>query len=80
MTRQLFFAIILIGSGALLNSPASAQEWRCEDRAANCFGRCPDRIGAVGDDWKGRPSKCLRCDRQLIQCVSNANVRRHRYY
>ena len=80
MARQLLFAIILLSLGVLLNSPAPAQEWRCEDRAANCFGRCPDKIGAAGDDWNGRPSRCLRCDRQLIKCVINANLRRQRYY
>jgi hypothetical protein len=79
MTRQLFFAIILIGTGALLNAPAGAQQWQCEDRAANCFGRCPDKVGGVGD-WMGRQSKCLRCDWQLIKCVRNANMRRYGSY
>lgn len=78
MARQLFFAIILIGAGALLNSPAVAQEWRFEDRAANCLGRCTDRAAGISD-W-GSQGKCWRCDRQLIKCVSNANMRRQRLY
>ena len=81
MTRFLLLATAAIGFAMLINSPTEAvTQMQCEDRAANCFGRCPDKIGAVGDDWRGRPSKCLRCDRQLIQCVINANLRRHRYY
>ncbi len=43
MTRQLFFAIALIGIGGLLNSPAQAQPWQCEDNSSNCLGRCADR-------------------------------------
>lgn len=79
MTRQLSFAIILIGTGVLLNSPALAQEWRCEDRFANCLGRCTDKAGWAGD-WLGHQSKCLRCDWQVIKCVRNASMRRHRAY
>lgn len=79
MTRQVLFAITLIGAAALLNSPGEAQVWRCEDRAANCLGRCIDRMGGAGD-WLGHPSKCLRCDRRLIQCVRNANLRRYGSY
>jgi hypothetical protein len=80
MTRQLFFAITLIGTGVLLNSPAVAQEWQCEDKAANCLGGCIDKVGGAGDDWRGHQSKCLRCDRQLIKCVRNAIMRRHSSY
>ena len=79
MTRQLFFAIALMGTGVLLNSPAEAQVWPCEDRVANCLGRCTDRTGGAGD-WRGHQSKCLRCDWQLIRCVRNANMRRYSYY
>ena len=79
MTRHLFFAMTLIGTAVLINSPAQAQVWRCEDRAANCLGTCTDRTGGAGD-WKGHPSKCLRCDRQLIKCVNNANLRRYGSY
>ena len=67
MTRHLFFAIALIGTGAFLTSPAEAQKWQCEDRAANCIGRCTDRAAGISD-W-GRLDKCWRCDRRLIQCV-----------
>jgi hypothetical protein len=79
MTRQLFFAITLIGTGVLLNSPGEAQVWQCEDKAANCLGRCTDKAGGAGD-WEGHQSKCLRCDRQLIKCAGNANMRRHSSY
>ena len=75
MTRQLVFALTLLGSGLLLNTPGEAQQWRCEDQAANCLGRCLDRAGGAGD-WGGHQSKCLRCDRQLIRCVRNAISRR----
>ena len=54
MTRHLFFAIALIGTGAFLTSPAEAQKWQCEDRAANCIGQV-HRQGsgdqATGDAW-----------------------------
>jgi hypothetical protein len=53
MTRHLVFAITLIGAGLLLNSPGEAQQWRCEDQAANCLGRCADRAG--GSRRLGRP-------------------------
>ena len=79
MTRQLFFAIVLLGTGIALNSPAEAQVWPCEDRAANCIGRCSDRAGGAGD-WKGHQSKCLRCDWRLIKCVRNATLRRYHSY
>ena len=73
MTRHLFFAIALIGTGVLLNSPAAAQQWQCEDKNANCLGRCTDKAGGAGD-WGGHQSKCMRCDRQLIACY----IRRYR--
>jgi hypothetical protein len=78
MTRHLFFAIALIGAGAFLTSPAEAQKWQCEDRAANCIGRCTDRAAGISD-W-GRLDKCWRCDRRLIQCVRNASMRRYGSY
>jgi hypothetical protein len=78
MTRHLFFAIALIGTGVLLNPPAEAQQWQCEDRAANCLGGCTDRAAGISD-W-GHQGKCLRCDRQLIKCVRNANMRRYSSY
>ena len=79
MTRQLFFAITLIGTGVLLNSPAGAQQWQCEDKFANCLGRCTDKAGGAGD-WMGHQSKCSRCDWQVIKCYRNANMRRHSSY
>ena len=78
MTRHVFFAIALIGTGVLLNSPSEAQKWRCEDRAANCLGTCTDRAAGISD-W-GRLDKCWRCDRQVIKCMINANMRRYSYY
>ena len=78
MTRHLFFAITLIGTGMLLCSPAEAtrEDGNVRTRAANCLGRCADKAGGAGD-WGGHQSKCLkRCDRQLIRCVRNAISRR----
>jgi hypothetical protein len=70
MTRHFFFAITLMGTGVLLNSPGEATTaLQCEDRNANCIGRCADRTGGAGD-WGGRQNKCLPyCDRQLIRCT-----------
>jgi len=69
MARHLFFAISLIGTGVLLNSPAEAvTAFRCEDQAANCVGRCANPSGGVNDD------KCMRyCDRQVTRCLIRAN-------
>jgi hypothetical protein len=69
MTRHLFFAIIVIGTGVFLNSPAeAATALQCEDRAANCLGRCRDMAAGAGD-WKGRQNKCVpACVRQLMRC------------
>ena len=78
MTRHLVFAITLIAAGLFLNAPGAAQQWRCEDRGANCLGRCTDKAGGAGD-WGGRQSQCLRCDRRLIKCVSNATIRLTRH-
>ena len=40
MTRHLFFAITLIGTGVFLGLPAEAvTAARCEDQGANCIGR-----------------------------------------
>jgi hypothetical protein len=73
MTRHLFFAINLIGTGVLLNSPAEATTAaRCEDRAANCVGRCANFTGGAGD-VRGHQNKCmLYCDRQVISCMIRA--------
>ena len=69
MTRHLFFAITVIGTGVLLNSPAeAATPMQCEERAANCVGRCSDMTGGAGDR-RGRQNKCLpSCVRQLMRC------------
>ena len=41
MTRHLFFAITLLGTGVFLSSPVEAvTAARCEDQTANCIGRC----------------------------------------
>jgi hypothetical protein len=72
MTRQLFFAIALIGTGVLLFSPAeAATAFRCEDQAANCVGRCANPGGGTNDN------KCMsRCDKRVIKCL----VRAHNAY
>ena len=69
MTRHLFFAIALTGTGVLLNSPAEAvTAARCEDQAANCLGSCVNPSGGTGHN------KCLnRCDRQVTSCLIRAN-------
>jgi hypothetical protein len=66
MARHLFFAITLIGTAALLNSPAEAvTAARCEDQAANCVGRCANPTGGANQN------KCMRyCDRQVISCMT----------
>ena len=70
MTRQLFFAITLIGTGILLNAQAEAvTASRCEDRAANCVGRCANFTGGAGD-LGGHQNKCMRhCDQQVTKCL-----------
>jgi hypothetical protein len=70
MARHLFFAITLMGIGVLLNSPAVAvpDAARCEDRAANCLGRCFNPSGGTGQN------KCLSsCDRQVNRCLIRAH-------
>jgi hypothetical protein len=73
MTRQLFFAITLVGTAAFLNwGVEAATGLQCEDRAANCLGRCADRTAGAGD-LGGHQSKCLLiCDRQVTRCYSRA--------
>lgn len=77
MTRHLFFAIILLATGVFVSPPAQADPMmRCEDRAANCIGRCSDRAAGAGD-WGGHQNKCLPyCDRQRDRCVLNIMTRR----
>ena len=70
MARHLFFAITLIGTGVLLNSPAEAviDAARCEDQAANCVGRCANPGGGTNDN------KCMTyCDRQVTRCLVRAH-------
>jgi hypothetical protein len=70
MARQLFFAITLVGIGVFLNSPAKAvlDAARCEDRAANCVGRCANPGGGTNNN------KCMSyCDRQVTRCLIRAN-------
>jgi len=73
MTRHLFFAIALFGTGMFLNTQAEAVTLsRCEDRASNCVGRCADPTGGAGD-LGGRQNKCMRtCDRQVVACMLRA--------
>ena len=73
MTRHLFFAISLIGTGVLFNSAAEANSFNsllCEDRAANCVGRCANPGGGTNDN------KCMvSCDRQVTTCLIRADER-----
>jgi hypothetical protein len=75
MTRHLFFAITLIGTGVLLNLPAeAATAFQCEDQAANCVGRCADFNGG-GGDTRGHQNKCMvSCDRQVTRCLIRAHA------
>jgi hypothetical protein len=77
MTRHLFFAITLIGTGMLLISRAEAvTAARCVDQAANCVGGCADFTGGAGD-FRGHQNKCMRrCDRQVTACSANAYIGR----
>ena len=77
MTRQHFFAIMLMGGAVLLTSPAEAANgFRCEDQAANCVGRCANFTGGAGD-YRGHQNKCMvHCDRQVNRCLINVNLRR----
>ena len=69
MTRYLLFAITLIGTG-VLHSPVEAAAMRCEDRAANCVGRCANPTGGVNQN------KCMRyCDQQVTRCLIRAHWR-----
>jgi hypothetical protein len=73
MTRHLFLAIALIGTGVLLNASAEATTLRCENRAANCIGRCANYVGGAGD-LRGQQNRCmLTCDRQVTACLVRTN-------
>lgn len=80
MTSYLFYAITLIGAGALLISPAeAATATRCEDQSANCVGRCADFTGGAGD-FRGHQNKCIRfCDRQVSRCLIRAHAADQRW-
>jgi hypothetical protein len=70
MARQLFFAIALLGIGGLLHSPAKAvtNAVKCEDRAANCVGRCANPGGGTNNN------KCMgHCDRQVTMCLARVH-------
>jgi hypothetical protein len=70
MARHLFFAIALIGTGVLLNSPTEAvTAARCEDQSANCVGTCANPAGGANQ------SKCIRyCDRLVTRCLIRAHA------
>jgi|GraSoi_2013_20cm_1033751.scaffolds.fasta_scaffold03156_1 hypothetical protein len=77
MARHLFFAITLIGTGVLLNSPAEAvpDAARCEDQTANCLGACANPSGGTGQN------KCVSyCDRQVTRCMIRAHDAERRAY
>jgi hypothetical protein len=70
MARHLFFAIALIGIGALINSQAVAvtDSLRCENNTSNCVGRCANPGGGV------YLNKCMsRCDQQVNRCLIRAH-------
>jgi hypothetical protein len=70
MARHLFFAITLIGIGVLGNSTVEAglDATRCQDRAANCVGRCANPAGGANQN------KCMwYCDRHVTSCLARAH-------
>jgi hypothetical protein len=77
MTRHLFFAIALIGSGVLLVSPAAATTAaQCEEQGLNCEGGCPDITGGAGA-FRGRQNMCIEhCVRRVNACLVNAHLHR----
>jgi hypothetical protein len=75
MTRHLFLAITLIGSGVLVSSAEAATALQCEDRAVNCEARCTDVTGGAGD-VRGHQNKCNEhCARHVNRCLVNAHSR-----
>ena len=72
MTRHLLFAT-LVGTAMLLSAQAEAvSPLRCEDRAANCVGRCANYTGGAGD-FRGHQNVCMRrCDQQVTWCLIRA--------
>jgi hypothetical protein len=80
MTRHLLFAVALMGTGALLISPAAAvTALQCEDQAVNCGDRSTDVTGGAGA-LRGHQNKCIQyCARQVSRCLSNAFIRSNAY-
>jgi hypothetical protein len=75
MARHLFFAITLIGTGALLSPAEAVTAARCEDQAANCIGRCTNPTGGVNQN------KCMSyCDRLVTRCLIRADDAARRWY
>jgi hypothetical protein len=76
MARHLFFAITLVGTGVLLNSPAEAvTAARCGDQAANCVGRCANPSGGANHN------PCMSyCDRQVTRCLIRAHDAAQRWW
>jgi hypothetical protein len=73
MTRHLFLAIALIGTGVLHNASVEATTLRCENRAANCIGRCANYTGGAGD-LRGQQNLCmLSCNRRVTACLVRTN-------
>ena len=70
MKQQLFFAITILGTGVLLNSPSTANQRQCQERGINCMAKCDDPTGGAGD-LGGHQNKCLQyCSRQLDRCMT----------
>lgn len=77
MTRQLFFAITILATGVLLNSPSGANQRQCQERGIHCIVKCDDPTGGAGD-LGGHQNKCSQyCSRQLDRCMTrNATIPR----
>jgi hypothetical protein len=70
MVRHLIFAITFIGVGVLGTPSAEAalDAARCQDRAANCVGRCHNPFGGANQN------KCMwYCDRHVTSCLERAH-------
>jgi hypothetical protein len=77
MTRHLFFAITLTCTGVLVSLPVEAGPAgaRCEDRAANCVGRCANPSGGANQN------KCMRyCNQQVTSCLIRAHAADERWH
>jgi hypothetical protein len=70
MARHLIFAITLISIGVLgaPSAEAALDAARCQDRAANCVGRCHNPFGGANQN------KCMwYCDRHVTACLERAH-------